>query len=143
MIPRTHPQYRPFREMLAEVYERYRRPLFIAETGTESRSRLPWFRYVCDEVLAAMDNHIPIEGICLYPIVNHPGWVDDRHCPNGLWDYADDRGNRKIYVPLAEELQRYRAVFEARLRYERGDSLDGFPVLKGEAAAPALSGKMA
>ena len=98
-----------------KVYDRYQRPLFIAETGTEARSRVPWFRYVCDEALAAMDNGVPIEGICLYPILNHPGWVDDRHCPNGLWDYADERGNRKIYAPLASELQRYRTVFENKL----------------------------
>jgi hypothetical protein len=142
MIPRTHPQYRPFREMLAEIYQRYRRPLFIAETGTEARSRVSWFQYVCDEVLAAMDNGVRIEGICLYPILNHPGWVDDRHCPNGLWDYADERGNRKIYAPLAAELQRYRAVFEAKLGAKTGGNLvDDFPVLKKSPAREALQGK--
>ena len=144
MIPRTHPEYRPFREMLGEVYDRYHRPLFIAETGTESRSRVPWFRYVCDEVLAAMDNGVPIEGICLYPILNHPGWVDDRHCPNGLWDYADERGNRKIYAPLASELQRYRTVFENKLLTNPSNELlDDFPVLNGQAAKPALCRKVA
>ena len=51
-----------------------------------------------------MDNGVRIEGICLYPILNHPGWVDDRHCHNGLWDYANDDGEREIYSPLAEEI---------------------------------------
>ena len=128
MIPLTHPEYRPFREMLSEIYERYRRPLFIAETGTEARSRVRWFRYVCDEVLAAMQNGIPIHGICLYPIVNHPGWVDDRHCPNGLWDYADENGYRKIYKPLAEELLHYRSLFEAE-RATGTNLVDDFPTL--------------
>ena len=36
----------------------------------------------------------PVEGVCLYPVVNHPGWDDDRHCHNGLWDYPDARGER-------------------------------------------------
>ena len=46
-----------------------------------------------------------VHGVCLYPIVNHPGWADDRHCHNGLWDYADDAGNRDIYEPLASEIR--------------------------------------
>ncbi len=112
MIPRTHPLYRPFREILREVYERYRRPLFVAETGAESDERVDWFRYVCQEVRAAMRTGTPIEGVCLYPIVNHPGWDDDRHCYNGLWDYPDETGGREIYQPLADELRRQRLVID-------------------------------
>jgi len=106
----TDPLYRPFREIIREVYERYGRPIFIAETGTEDDFRPEWFRYVVSEVCAAIAEGIPVEGICLYPILNHPGWVDDRHCHNGLWDYADDQGNRALYQPLADELQNQRAI---------------------------------
>jgi hypothetical protein len=112
VLSRSHPRYRPFREMLGEVYERYRRPFFIAETGAEDKRRRGWFRYVCEEAKATRDSGVPLEGMCLYPILNHPGWVDDRHCHNGLWDYHDERGNRKIYQPLSGELQRWRPVFE-------------------------------
>jgi beta-glucosidase/6-phospho-beta-glucosidase/beta-galactosidase len=98
-------EYRPFREILAEVYERYRLPVFIAETGTEDQRRAEWFRYVWNETQAAIEKGIPMQGFCLYPILNHPGWLDDRHCHNGLWDYASDSGNRKIYEPLAEEIR--------------------------------------
>jgi len=49
---------------------------------------------------------VPVGGITLYPIVNHPGWEDDRHCHNGLWDYADENGERPIYEPLAQEIRR-------------------------------------
>jgi beta-glucosidase/6-phospho-beta-glucosidase/beta-galactosidase len=114
-ISQDNPRYRPFREMLTEVYERYQRPLFIAETGIEDDLRPSWFRYVCDETRAAMDSGVPIEGICLYPIVNHPGWDDDRHCYNGLWDYPNSEGERVIYQPLADELQRQRQIFESRV----------------------------
>src|SRR5262245_30584517 len=71
-ISRQHPRYRPLREMLAEVYERYHRPLIIAETGAESRLRAGWFRYVCRETQAAIASGVPVQGICLYPILNHP-----------------------------------------------------------------------
>ena len=57
-----------------------------------------------DRLFAAMAAGVPVEGVCLYPIVNHPGWDDDRHCYNGMFDYADGRGNREVYEPLAEEV---------------------------------------
>ena len=112
-IRRSNPLYRPFREMLAEVYDRYHRPLFIAETGAEDRPRAGWLRYVCQEVYAAIQNGIPIHGICLYPILNHPGWLDNRHCHNGLWDYPDKQGRREIYRPLAAELARNQKLFQS------------------------------
>jgi hypothetical protein len=111
-VPRTNPLYRPFREMLKEIWKRYERPVFIAETGSEGRLRRGWFRYVCEETKAAIQAGTPVQGICLYPIVNHPGWLDDRHCENGLWDYPDGHGKRQVYEPLAAELQHWREIFE-------------------------------
>src|SRR5690606_38439356 len=64
-IGQDDPRYRPFRDMLAETYRRYRRPLFVAETGAEGSMRRTWFRYVCDEVHAALEAGVPVEGICL------------------------------------------------------------------------------
>lgn len=103
---RGHPDYRPFHDILLEYWRRYRRPILIAETGIENEARAEWFRYVCAEVEIAKNLGAQIEGICLYPIVNHPGWDDDRHCHNGLWDYADEAGEREIYEPLAAEIRR-------------------------------------
>jgi len=111
-LSRRHPAYRPFSEMLAEIHGRYHRPIFIAETGSENRIRSGWLRYVCGETLAAMEAGVPVQGICLYPILNHPGWNDNRHCHNGLWDYPDEKGHREIYEPLARELKRWQKVFE-------------------------------
>ncbi|MGH7972282.1 MAG: beta-glucosidase, partial [Limisphaerales bacterium] len=53
-LSRRHPLYRPFRQMLLEVHERYRRPLFVAETGAEAKDRAPWMRYICQECRAAL-----------------------------------------------------------------------------------------
>ncbi len=100
------PQYRPLSDLLREVYERYKRPMFISETGTEGEARMKWLRYVCSEVQAAMRLGVPLEGICLYPIVDFPGWGDDRPCETGLWGFADDLGQREVYAPFAAELIR-------------------------------------
>ena len=104
MVVPSDPRYRHVREMLAELYQRYQRPLLIAETGIEDETRPAWLRYICNETAAAIHAGVPVEGICLYPILNHPGWNDQRHCYNGMFDYADPIGNREIYLPLATEL---------------------------------------
>jgi beta-glucosidase/6-phospho-beta-glucosidase/beta-galactosidase len=109
MIVPSDARYRHVSVMLQEVYERYRRPIFVAETGIEDDTRPAWLRYMCKEVLTAQAAGVPVEGICLYPIVNHPGWDDDRHCHNGMFDYADATGHREVFEPLAEEVARQTA----------------------------------
>jgi beta-glucosidase/6-phospho-beta-glucosidase/beta-galactosidase len=106
MIVPSDPRYRHVSAMLREVYDRYRRPIFVAETGIEDETRPAWLRYMCGEVYAAAEAGVPVEGLCLYPICNHPGWDDDRHCHNGLFDYPDAHGRREVYQPLADELAR-------------------------------------
>lgn len=105
-VRRGSRDYKPFSQMLIEFYERYRIPLFVAETGIEDEKRAEWFRYICDEVETASAKGVPVLGVCLYPIVNHPGWDDERHCQNGLWCYPNEKGEREIYEPLAEEIRR-------------------------------------
>ena len=118
MLEPSHPRYRPVWQMLKEVYERYQRPLFIAETGIEDQARPAWLRYMGYEVRRAIREGVPMKGLCLYPIVNHPGWDDDRHCYNGLWDYADPQGTREIYEPLARELESQQQLLDAQMRGE-------------------------
>jgi hypothetical protein len=99
--------------MLAEVHARYRRPVFVAETSIEGPPRAEWLRYVCEEVRAAILMGVPVEGICLYPVLSHPGWDDDRYCPNGLFELEARQGQRVVHAPLAAELHRQQALFSA------------------------------
>ncbi|MFL5308040.1 MAG: beta-glucosidase [Polyangia bacterium] len=99
-------RYRPFSQMLLDIWSRYRRPMIVSETGSEGDHRAPWLGTVCDQALAAIEQGCELHGITLYPVLNHPGWLDDRRCENGLWDYADEHGERAIHAPLAEELGR-------------------------------------
>lgn len=110
-IDPSHPLYRPFREMLGEIYTRYGRPMLIAETGVEGEARADWLNYIAKEVRMAMEAGVPVEGICLYPICDYPGWDDERCCQTGLWGYADENGNRALHEPLAVELQRQQQFF--------------------------------
>ena len=119
LLPTSHPLHRPVREMVTEVYERYRRPVFIAETGIEGDARPSWLRYVGQEARAAAATGVELEGLCLYPIIDYPGWGDNRHCHTGLWGYADDEGRREIYEPLAGELSHQQQLWQTQIRDHR------------------------
>lgn len=122
------PRYLPLHRILAEVYERYNRPLLISETSTEDDSRTDWLKYVGEEARLAFQLDVPLEGLCWYPIVNFPGWDNDRACQNGLWGVCNEQGTRPIYEPLALELTRQSAliqdVWEARSSTRRRQSVD-------------------
>ena len=104
LIDGTDPKYRPLSDMLLEVARRYGKPMILAETGAEEPDRSRWLRYVCVESARAMRAGCPLHAITWYPIVNHPGWADDRHVHNGLWDYPDPAGWRVRHEPLAREI---------------------------------------
>lgn len=106
-------RFRLLRDLIGDVAARYAKPLYIAETGTEGVFRPYWLRYVADEVRAAQAAGAHVGGICLYPILSHLGWDDDRHCPNGLFDGHGVSQPRTAYAPLAAEVAAQVAAFGA------------------------------
>jgi len=101
-----HPLYRPFGDLLFEIYARFKRPVLVAETGTEGPGRASWFTYIAAEVDRARNRGVPVEGICLYPVLDHPGWDDDRACPNGLLSQGFVQGRRLPEQNLARAVLR-------------------------------------
>ena len=118
-IPLGHHAYRPLRELLAEAHARYDRPLLIAETGAEGTAKASWIHYVCGEVRAAQRADVPIEGICLYPILDYPGWENDRPCEVGLFSMPERDGRRATDTDLADELARQQTAFAASATPDR------------------------
>lgn len=107
-----NPRHCPLRDLLAGVYKRYRRPIFMAETSIEGDERAPWLRYIGEEVRAAMRAGVPMEGICLYPVLSHGGWDDGRYCPNGLFELLPEGEIRPPHAPLAAELAEQQRQFD-------------------------------
>ncbi|OLV16477.1 acyl-CoA dehydrogenase family protein [Deinococcus marmoris] len=128
-VPMAHPDHRPLHTLLAEVHARYARSLVLAETGAEGEDRAPWFEMIVRETGRARKAGMPLYGACLYPVVNHPGWDDDRHCHNGLWDYPGSLGDRAVHAPLADVLTRAQAQ-------ENQDQEDEVQQHPGTATAP-------
>lgn len=116
------PRRRPLSSLLAEVYARYGRPVMIAETGIEGDERPAWIEYVTAEVMEAIRLGVPVEGVCLYPVMGHIGWDDDRYCPNGPIDLSPC-GRRRIHEPSRAAIATSSGrIVDARNRQARGMS---------------------
>ncbi|MGZ8975710.1 hypothetical protein, partial [Methylomagnum sp.] len=92
----------PLHCLLQEVHERYRVPLLIGETSHIGEGRAQWIREIGEEAHRAQELGVPIEGVCLYPIIDRTDWDNDAHWHNsGLWDLvADERqGLRRVLNP--------------------------------------------
>lgn len=78
---------RAFHRILSEVYARYRRPILVSETGHVGVGRAAWLAEIAGEVGLARARGVPVEGICVYPIIDRPDWDDlDFWHHSGLWD---------------------------------------------------------
>ncbi|MCS4509226.1 glycosyltransferase [Xylophilus ampelinus] len=110
------PRRRRFVDLAEAVWTRYRRPVFIAETGHVGEGRDAWLDHMVEEVLACRARHVPIAGLCLYPVIDRPDWQTADHWHHsGLWDVpAADTGDfsRQLCVPYAERLRHWQRVVD-------------------------------
>ena len=127
------PRRRGLDEMLQEVWQRYQRPLFIAETGHVGAGRALWLDDVARSAQRALAQGVPLQGICLYPLLDRPDWEDPtRWHHSGLWDVCwqanaatDGTSNqacasapiapsgalsRVLHQPMAQQLQHWQRV---------------------------------
>ncbi len=121
--PPGHALHRPLHILLAELHERYHRPLLISETGTESAAAVGWLGYISAEVRAAQRLGVPILGVCLYPISDYPGWDDSRHAPCGLLELSADYITRTLRQDLLAELTVQQQIFAAQRPIQRSSLL--------------------
>jgi hypothetical protein len=107
VIPLGHHLYRPLRAMLQDLSARYPgKEILIAETGAEGSARSAWLHYVCGEVVAARELGVPVTGICIYPVLDYPGWENERPCEVGLFGPGPDR---PIHQDFVAEVRRQQA----------------------------------
>ena len=107
------PRWVPLRFLLNEVYIRYERPMLISETSHFGAGRSRWIREVATESAAARAMGVPLEGLCVYPIIDRPDWEDPEHWHNsGLWDLRPGPDGRLERVPCKEYIAELRDVQE-------------------------------
>ena len=114
------PRWRPLNQMLQNVWDRYRLPIFIAETSNVGSLRPEWIATIGSEVEIAIKSGVPISGICLYPVIDRYDWADPQHWHNsGLWDYeryGDGELRRVLNQPYAASLR----VVQNKLQFAYG-----------------------
>ncbi len=103
------PRWLPLRTLLAEAYDRYKRPIALTETSHSREDRPLWISFIAEECAAVIDMGVPFWGVCLYPIVDRPDWdhVDQAWHQSGLWDaelVAGQPPRRMLHVPYADAL---------------------------------------
>ncbi len=116
-LPPDHPGIQPLCVLLQRIWQRYRRPMLIAETSGMGIGRTDWLRDVVNEAMAAVNQGMDLHGICLYPAVDMPDWHTGEWVHNGLYDLVEDTGGsgrlqRVPDQPYIDELRRWQKEFK-------------------------------
>ncbi|MBI3654748.1 MAG: glycoside hydrolase [Acidobacteria bacterium] len=96
------------RELVRGVWERYGAEMLITETSHLGDMRVVWMRELTTEVETILNAGIPLQGVCLYPILGMPEWHQrDEWTRMGLWDLiaSEDRLERILHSPMLEGLR--------------------------------------
>lgn len=110
------PRRRPLRELVQAAWERYGHDVMITETMHAENKRPGWIREVTQEALAMLEAGIPLQGVCLYPVLGMPEWHEPSQWARlGLWD-LHPLGDRLVRVPHVPSL---RALNEVQLLVPR------------------------
>jgi beta-glucosidase/6-phospho-beta-glucosidase/beta-galactosidase len=105
------PRWIPLHRLLAEVHTRYGRPMLISETSHFGAGRSRWLREVAAEASEARAAGVPLEGLCIYPIIDRPDWDDPSLWHNsGLWDLRRAEDGRLERVACEEYVAELREV---------------------------------
>jgi len=95
-------------DLLRAVWQRYRRPILLSETGHWGEARPGWLREIGAAARQLQADGVPLLGVCLYPAIGMTDWHDpDRWLPMGLWDRVAGGGAdgpRVVHEPTARAL---------------------------------------
>lgn len=103
-------RWRPLRDLLADAHARFRKPIALTETSHPKEHRPDWIRFIGAECAAAIRAGVPLEGVCIYPIIDRPDWNDLTYWhQSGVWDRLTlENGlveDRVLHQPSVEALQ--------------------------------------
>ena len=94
--------------MLQDFYLRYKKPVFLSETGHFGEGRVQWIEEISDECAIASEAGVPFWGICIYPVTDRPDWDNlSSYSQCGIFD-LDAMGNRipeEDYIASIKYLQ--------------------------------------
>jgi beta-glucosidase/6-phospho-beta-glucosidase/beta-galactosidase len=80
------PRIRPLCDLIEEAWQRFNRPVIVAETSGLGGGRADWLNDVVCECLAAVNRGVDLHGVCLFPAVDMPDWHSGEWVHNGIAD---------------------------------------------------------
>ena len=94
-------------QLFTSVWERYGVEMLMTETAHIGDMRAAWLRELATEVELMLDRGIPLQGVCLYPVIGMQDWHSNEWPPMGLWDLVrnGDTLDRKPHVPALQALR--------------------------------------
>ena len=98
----------PVHDLIEFAWQRYQRPMMVAETSGLRDGRDEWLDDVMQESLAAVVGGIDLQGVCLYPAVDMPDWNNGEWLHNGIADLVPEGGDLRR-VPDQAYVDRIRA----------------------------------
>ncbi|WP_181369468.1 hypothetical protein [Flavobacterium album] len=97
-------------DLLRMAYLRYKKPIFLSETGHFGEGRAEWIDEITAECVAVLNDNIPLLGACIYPVTDRPDWDDLSSYSNcGIYD-LDLYKNRVLCPDTAAALFRCNAL---------------------------------
>ncbi len=110
------PRRLSLRDLVRQVWLRYGGEVMITETSHVGDRRGPWMREVAQEAEALLHEGVPLQGVCLYPILGMPEWHEPEvWTPMGLWDPVCERdpcAGRLVCDPMLKALTSARHIDE-------------------------------
>jgi hypothetical protein len=103
------PRRLPFGDLVRRVHDRYGNDVVITETSALGEARAPWVHELSVMAGELLEDGVPLQGICLYPILGMPEWhARDQWTRMGLWDleHEQDVLRRKVCLPMLKALRR-------------------------------------
>jgi beta-glucosidase/6-phospho-beta-glucosidase/beta-galactosidase len=102
----------PLSDLLSQAYKRYKKPIFLSETGHFGSGRVQWLEDIVAEGLIAKNEGVDLNGICIYPVTDRPDWDDvSKYCNCGIWD-LDENGNRIPHDKYIDSIKKAQEEFK-------------------------------
>jgi beta-glucosidase/6-phospho-beta-glucosidase/beta-galactosidase len=108
----THKIRKPLSILLQSAYKRYRKPIFLSETGHFGTGRVEWMDEITQECEKAIKNGVDFNGICIYPVIDRPDWdnlLNYSQC--GIWD-LNPNGDRLPNLPYINCIKNAQEKFQ-------------------------------
>ena len=100
--PETDTRRTSIATLLDMAYQRYKKPIFLSETGHFGEGRALWIEEITDECITAVNNGVELLGMCIYPVIDRPDWDNlNVYHDCGIWD-MDEYKNR---IPHADSIE--------------------------------------